>query len=121
MNFLRLLPVVLSLLLLAAHFLRQGLMPAVLLSLFLPVLLFFRRAWVARLIQIILVLGALEWTRTMLLLVNERRSVGESWGRLAIILLIVAVFTGCSALLFRCGPLKKRYKLANSKREEKTT
>jgi hypothetical protein len=121
MNVLRLFPVVLSMLLLAAHFLRQGLMPVVLLFLLLPALLFFRRTWVARLMQILLVLGALEWIRTMLLLINRRLSIGEPWGRLAIILLIVAAVTGCSAAVFRCGSLKQRYKLANPKTDEPTS
>ena len=118
MNVLRLLPVVFSSLLLGAHFLRQGLMPIVILALLLPVLLFFRRAWIARLVQIILVLGAFEWIRTMLILVDGRRSAGEPWTRLAIILVTVAVFTGCSALLFRCGSLKTRYKPGSSLTEE---
>jgi hypothetical protein len=118
MNFFRLLPVVLSVFLLGAHFLRQGLMPVVLLILLLPLLLFFKRAWIARLVQLILVLGALEWIRTMLILVDGRRSVGAPWTRLAIILLTVAVFTGCSALLFRCRSLKARYKLDRSQAEK---
>jgi len=121
MNILRLLPVVFSMLLLAAHFLRSGQMPVVILILLSPLLLFIRRAWVARLVQIILILGAVEWIKTMLTLVDGRRSVGEPWGRLAIILLIVATITGCSALIFRCGSLKTRYKLENPKIEERNT
>ena len=118
MNVLRLLPVVFSSLLLGAHFLRQGLMPIVILVLLLPFLLFIRRAWAARVVQIILVLGALEWIRTLLVLVDGRRSAGEPWTRLAVILLTVAVFSGCSALVFRCRSLKARYKLDHSLTEE---
>lgn len=118
MNFIRLLPIVLSALLLGAHFLRQGLMPIVILVLLSPFLLFFRRAWTARVVQIILVLGAFEWIRTMLVLVDGRRSVGEPWTRLAIILLTVSAFTGCSALIFRCRSLKTRYKMGPSLTEE---
>ena len=114
MNALRLLPVVLSALLLGAHFLRAGLIPIVVLVLLCPALLFFRRAWAARLVQIILVLGSLEWVRTLLLLVAERRAQGQTWARLAMILGLVALFTGCSALLFCCSSLKRRYKLDNS-------
>jgi len=118
MSILRLLPVVFSMLLLGAHFLRHGLMPVVILILLAPILLFFKRAWAARVVQGILVLGSLEWVRTMLTLVHGRCSSGEPWARLATILLSVALFTGCSALIFRCGSLKTRYKLGNPKREE---
>jgi len=41
-----------------------------------------------------------EWIRTLLNLVAERRLLGESWGRLAIILGLVAIITGGSALIF---------------------
>ena len=118
MNLLRLLPVVLSIFLLGAHFLRHGLMPVVVLILLSPALLFFKRAWAARLIQSILVLGTLEWIRTVLILIDGRRSTGESWARLATILLTIAAFTACSALLFRCGPLKTRYRLEKIQRDE---
>jgi hypothetical protein len=118
MNALRLLPVFLSALLLGAHFLRYGQIPLVILALLFPSLLLFRRAWAARIVQIILVLGALEWIRTLLLLVDGRRSAGAPWTRLAIILLLIAAFTGCSALLFRCGPIKRRYRLDHSPADE---
>jgi hypothetical protein len=111
MYVLKLLPVILSGLLLGAHFLRAGLFALAVLSLVFPVLLLFRRGWVARLVQIILVLGALEWIRTLMVLVDERRIAGQAWTRLAIILGLVAVFTGCSALVFCCRSLKNRYKL----------
>ena len=114
MNALKLVPVILSGLLLGAHFMRTGLFPLVVLSLGFPVLLLFRRPWAARLVQIILVLGALEWVRTLMVLVGQRRTAGQAWTRLAIILGLVAVFTGCSALVFSCGSLKKRYKLGKS-------
>ena len=114
MNFLRLLPVFLSALLLGAHFLRVELIPLVVPALLFPVLLLFRRAWTARLVQIILVLGALEWIRTLIFLVAERRAYGLPWIRLVIIIGLVAVFTGSSALLFSyCRSLRKRYKLDN--------
>lgn len=112
MNFFRLLPVLFSALLLSAHFLRSGSLPLVILSLLFPIILFFKRAWAARAVQVILVLGALEWIRTLLLLVAERREAAQSWTRLAIILGTVALFTGCSALLFCCRSLKTRYQLS---------
>ena len=99
MNVLRLFPVVLSALLLGAHFLRAGLIPVVIPALLFPALLFFRRAWTTRLVQIILVLGALEWVRTLVIFVNERYAAGQPWGRLVMIIGLVASLTGGSALL----------------------
>ena len=42
-----------------------------------------------------------------------RQDSGKPWMRLAIILGSVAVFTAASGLVFRLGPLKKRYKLGH--------
>jgi hypothetical protein len=64
MNFLRLLPVILSCLLLAAHFSRNEIMLLTLVSLALPFLLLVRRPWVPRLFQVLLVLGALALVLT---------------------------------------------------------
>ncbi len=122
MNVLLLLPVVLSSLLLGAHFLRTGLIPLVLIALLFPFLLLFKRARAARLVQIILVIGALEWVRSLIVLVAERQADGQPWIRLAVILGAVAVFTGCSALpFFFCRSLRKRYGFDNSLTEGSNT
>lgn len=113
MKLLKLLPIFVSALLLGAHFYRAGMNPLVIFFLMFPTLLFFRRVWAVRLVQVILVLGALEWVRTMFVLVAERRAYGLPWGRLAIIIGLVAMFTGCSALLFHCRTLRKYYGLDN--------
>ncbi len=109
MNFIRLLPVFLSALLLAAHFLRDGQMALVLAILAAPFLLFIRRPWAVRLLQIGLVVGGLEWLQTAYNLIQMRQLTGEAWGRLASILGAVALFTFCSALIFRLQPLRNRY------------
>ena len=115
MNILRLLPVFLSALLLGAHFLRTELILPVIFALLFPALLLFKRAWAARLVQIILVLGSLEWVRTLIVLVAERRAYGLPWIRLAIIIGGVAIFTGSSALLLSyCRSLRNKYRLDNS-------
>ncbi len=119
MNFLRLLPVFLSALLLGAHFLRLELIPFVVLALLFPAFLLFKRLWATRLVQIFLVLGALEWIRILLIYVDERREDGQPWIRLALILGFIAVFTGGSALLFYFSPsLRKRYGPDNSLTED---
>ncbi len=111
MNFLRLFPVLLSALLLGAHFYRAGQLPLVLVVLAAPTILFFRRPWAARIIQIGLIAGGLEWARTMVGLVMARQAMGAPWTRLALILGAVSVLTACSALVFRSRALKERYEV----------
>ena len=105
-------PVVLSIVILGAHFMRYGNSIGVFGSLVLIILLFVRRAWVARMVQVILVLGALEWVRTLYELAQWRAAQGEPATRMVIILGVVAAVTFGSALLFQAKTLKKIYRLA---------
>jgi hypothetical protein len=111
MNFVRLIPVFLSALLIAAHFARAMLLPGMILSLALPAVLAFRRPWAARLVQAGLAVATAEWVRTLLVLVAERQAAGRPWIRLAVILVLVAVVTASSALVFLLRPLRERYGL----------
>ena len=111
MNLVRLIPVILSFGLLAAHFSRANLLPLVIVSLLIPLLLLIRKAWVARGIQVLLLLGGFEWIRSMFGYMEIRKATGEDWGRLAIILVTVAILTACSGLVFSGKSLMKRYKL----------
>jgi hypothetical protein len=104
-------PVVLSLVVLGAHFMRYGDTLFVAGALLLIVLLFVRQPWVARLMQVVLVLGALEWLHTLYRLVQMRASLGEPYGRMLIILGSVALITACSALVFQTKALKGVYGL----------
>lgn len=104
-------PVVLSLLLLGAHFLRDGSRVGVLACLLLIGMLFVRRPWVVRLMQVALVLGTLEWLRTMYELAQIRALHGQPYGRMLMILGIVAAVAFCSALLFHSTTLKRIYGL----------
>lgn len=109
MNVIRLLPVILSLILLAAHFYRAGQVVVTALCLALPLLLLLRKSWVPRLFQVLLVLGALEWLRALYGFAAMRIAFGEPWTRLALILGAVALFTGLSGLVFRNRKLQARY------------
>ena len=109
----RLLPVILSFGLLAAHFSRADLFPLVIVSIAVLLLLFIRRAWAARTLQLLLLMGALEWIRAMLGYIEIRKSIGDDWTRLAIILIVVALLTAVSGLVFQGKSLKKRYKLGS--------
>jgi hypothetical protein len=79
-------------------------------ALILILLLFVRRPWVARLVQVALVLGALEWLRTMYELAQIRAMHGLPYGRMLAILGIVAAVTLCSALFFQTRALKDVYR-----------
>jgi uncharacterized membrane protein len=112
---LRLVPVVLSLLVLGGHFLRSGHVVLVALVVTLLALLAVRRAWAARAVQVVLVLGAVEWTMTLLSLVVQRRMMGEPVLRLALILVAVVLVTVASAVLFQTEPLRTRYRLGRAR------
>ena len=104
-------PIVLSLIVLGAHFMRYSntiLVGAAVVSI---ALLFVRKPWVARLLQVVLVLGALEWVRTLYGLVQMRTALGEPYGRMLTILGSVAAITALSALAFQSKSLKKVYGL----------
>jgi len=111
MNFLRLLPVILSLLLLGAHFSRHNLGFLVVVPLVLLGLLFLREPWVARLVQWVLVVASLEWLRTAVVLAMQRQQQGAPWARSAVILSAVCAFTLASTLVFRSAGLRERYRL----------
>lgn len=111
MSFLLLLPALVSLLLLGAHTMRLGMPVLMALPIGVLLLLCWPRKWVARLAQAILVLGALEWVRATLVYVSARLDLGMPWGRLAIILGSVALFTLLSSLVFRTRTLRRRYRL----------
>lgn len=109
MNILKLLPVVLSFLLLGAHFYRAGLVPLTVLCVAVLFLLFLRKRWIPRLFQILLLLGAFEWLRTLYMFAAMRIAWDQPWGRLALILGGVALFTALSALVFRNRKLRRYY------------
>lgn len=106
---LQLVPVVLSLLVLAAHFYRAGSLSMVALVVSLMALLPVRRRWAARTVQAALLLGAVEWVRTTIAFAGRRIQAGEPVVRLVVILGSVALVTGMSAWMFSTGPLRKRY------------
>ena len=76
MNFIRLLPVFFSFLLIAAHFQRAGLTGVGLACMVAPGLLFITRPWSVHIVQILLLLSAAEWVLTCIKLVNIRLEHG---------------------------------------------
>lgn len=104
------LPFIFSALLLAAHFLRASEYGLVALCLAFPFLLFIRRLWVVRVIQVFLLVGSAVWVATAVNLVKMRQELGQPWVRSAVILGCVALFTAASALVFRSRRLRQIYK-----------
>jgi len=102
-------PIVLSLVVLAAHFSRHDVPVLTWICLALPLLLILRRRWVPRLLQVALAAGALEWVRTTVALIAQRMDAGEPWVRMAVILIAVTLVTTGSALLFETSRLQRRY------------
>lgn len=111
-------PIVLSLLLLAAHFLRYGEKLAVLGALVLLGLLFLRKPWVARTIQVALLAATAEWLRTLLQLTLERMHAGVPFLRMAVILSVVTLLAVAGALVFQTRRVGTIYGLRSVKDEQ---
>ena len=119
MVFLQLLPVVLSYLLMAAHLLRGHHYLLMALAAVVPLLLIIPRPWVARVMQVGLVIAAAEWMRTIVLLVQERMAFGQPYARMALILGAVTLITIGSAFVFYRNALSRRYKLKANGRQQR--
>ena len=113
MQFVRLLPVLLSALMIAAHFLRAGQWLMLGLSLAVTLLLLVKDRWAALAVQVGLILAAGEWLRTLYHLVEFRQAMGMEWHRLVYILGGVALFTLLSSLVFRLPALRRRYRFTD--------
>lgn len=92
---------ILASLILAAHFLHAWILPLVAFFVLLPLVLLIRKNWAVRFVQVMFMLGALEWLRTMLALLSERQAEGREWMRMVIILGGVELFTVLSAVLLQ--------------------
>ena len=99
MQAVRLVPVLLSFVVLAAHFSRAGETALAGVALALPLLLLLGQRWAVGLLELALALGALEWVRTTIRLVDLRRAHALPFLRLALILGAVAAVTLASAAL----------------------
>lgn len=75
------------------------------------VLLALRWWWVARVVQVVLVLGAVEWLLTLFDLAGTRRGLGQPVARLVLILGGVTLVTALSAVVFQTRRLRRRYGL----------
>jgi hypothetical protein len=102
-------PAVLAFLLLAAHFHRAGATLLVPVCVALAVLVCLRRTWAPRVAQAALVLGSLEWIRTLFAFAADRVALGRPWARLAVILGAVVAFTLLAAWLLQTPRARRWY------------
>lgn len=99
MTIMRLVVIVFSCLLLAAHLYRSGLIIPAGMVLALPLLLATRQRWARLTLRIALALASLEWLRTLYFLAAERIAFDQPWARMALILAGVAAFTAVASWL----------------------
>lgn len=111
MNFVRLLPVFISGLLMGAHFLYHGSVVLAVACVAFPLILMFKKKWAARAVQVYLLVATAEWLRTLVVIARVRIENDEPWGRMCVILCGVAAFTLLSACVFFAKTLKDRYEL----------
>lgn len=105
--FLRLLPTVLSSLLLGAHFMRSGNVALVAACAVFPLLLLFRRSWAVRATQAFLVVAAGTWAWTAFEIAHRRVAAGQPWARMAVILGAVALLAVLAAGLLQARGTRK--------------
>lgn len=109
MTFTLLIPALLSFVLLGAHFLRGGHDVLLATVIFTALLTGVRVPWSRRIIQAVLLLGVLEWLRTLFVLAGARMEAGMPYARLALILGAVAALTGLAAILLENSRLRRFY------------
>ncbi len=109
---LRLLPAILSALVLGAHFLRSGgAVVAVACALF-PLILLAHRIWAVRAVQAFLVFAAGTWGWTAFQIAGQRMEASLPWARMALILGAVGLLAVAAALLL--GARKTRQRLVRA-------
>lgn len=109
--FVHLMPAMLSLLLIGAHFLRAGNVLVLLMSLLLITALCIREPLVARTAQVALLLATAEWIHVAYNLVMARLAAGAPWSKLVAILGAVAALSLLASALFRARALQEMYHL----------
>ena len=105
---------ILALVLLAAHFLHAGLWPVSAACLASIALVAIARPWAARVLQALLVLGAIEWLLTTIALARMRAGHGQPYARMLVILGVVTAVTLMAAFVFQRATLRRRFGIDRS-------
>lgn len=110
-TFALLLPAIISLLVLAAHFLRYGNLIVIGTIALLLLLLLIKHKISARIVQLGLLLATIEWIGTAHMLISYRLDYDMPWIRLSAIMIFVILFTFASIFVFKTKTLRERYAL----------
>ena len=108
-NFIKILPIILCSLIMAAHLGRANMFVLQIISLLIPFILIWKNKFSARAMQLFIFIYGIEWIRTIHYYSQIRIAKGENWSRLAIILGIVALLNFATILVFRTKSMKERY------------
>ncbi|MEN8251397.1 MAG: hypothetical protein ABFS32_20880 [Bacteroidota bacterium] len=104
-------PIILCFILMAAHLSRANMMILSVVCLVIPFILIWKSKISARVIQVALIIGGLEWIRTLIYYAQIRLENDQPWLRLAIIIGVVAIFNFLTPMVFRTKSMKERYSL----------
>jgi len=103
------LPVVLSVVLIAAHFYRKGQYTFAYTLIGTPVILFIKKPFSPRIIQTILFFATIQWWMTIYKIIEFRKAFNMPWLRFGLIMGGVAVFTLFSIILLESKTIKRIY------------
>lgn len=107
----RIAPLILSAVIVAAHFLRSYNLLPLALCLAAPFLLLFKKRWSLLVLEGLTVLAAIIWMIALNGIIQQRLQEGRSWLASAIILGAVALFTLYSGWLLNSPVMKSIYKV----------
>ncbi|MCX7771063.1 MAG: hypothetical protein N2202_08290 [Proteobacteria bacterium] len=94
---------------LSLHFFRMGLLLLTLISLSLIPLSFIRKKWSLITIKLIILLGTLDWIRTLFRIIKDRMHEGRPWLIAFIILSIVILIHISTLLVLRKRAVKEKF------------
>ncbi len=101
--FKRLFPICFAMILLAAHFSRNGNTLLAFATILLPFLLFIKRRWVIYFLQTFTWLGSLSWAVGTYNLVTSRMAYGQPWAHVYYFKHRYAIYNLGRLLVKRCG------------------
>jgi len=109
-TFLQFLMIVISFLMISAHFYRANNHYLAYFLILVPFFLIIRKKYIVRFTQIILFLSSIEWWIVIYKIINIRRMYNMPWIRFSLIMSLVAVFTLLSIVVLESKIMKKIYR-----------
>ena len=101
--------IIITSLILSAHFLRDSNLLLTLVYILLPFVLMIKKRLALLLVQGMAYAGGIIWINTLIKIAQRRISYGEPWIRMAVILGAVALFTILAGLLLNSSKVKEQY------------